>query len=98
MAITSVSNPAPLMHAPAGPNPAVPPNEQQRSLIRAVSAVNTAQMFGSDNEVTYQMDRKANQMVLRVVNRKSGRLVNEIPPGYVLRLAEEIKGRASATG
>jgi uncharacterized FlaG/YvyC family protein len=90
--MTSITNPAQHVHAPAAPNPAVPPNEQQRSLIRAVSAVNSAQSFGPDNEVTYQVDRKANQMVLRVVNRKSGQLVNQIPPEYVLRMAEKING------
>ena len=38
MNVTSITNTAPQVHAPAGPNPAVPPNEQQRSLLRAVAA------------------------------------------------------------
>ena len=90
--MTSITNPAQHVHAPAALTPAVPPNEQQRSLIRAVSTVNSAQSFGPENEVTYQVDRKANRMVLRVVNRKSGQLVNQIPPEYVLRMAEKING------
>jgi uncharacterized FlaG/YvyC family protein len=90
--MTSITNPAQHVHVSAAPNPTVPANEQQRSLIRAVSTVNTAQALGPENEVTYQVDRKANQMVLRVVNRKSGQLVNQIPPEYVLRMAEKING------
>ncbi|MGD1091679.1 MAG: flagellar protein FlaG [Bryobacteraceae bacterium] len=92
MNVTSITNTAPHVHAPAGPNPAVPPNEQQRSLIRAVAAVNAADAFGPDNEVTYQVDRKAHQIVVRVVNRKSGQLVNQIPAEYLLRMAEKVNG------
>jgi hypothetical protein len=92
MDATSITNAAPLIHAPAGPNPAVPPTEQHRSLIRAVTAVNAADLFGPNNEVTYQVDRKAQQVVVRVVNRKTGELVNQIPPEVVLRMAEKVNG------
>ena len=32
-------------------------------------------------------------MVVRIVNRKTGKVVDQIPPEYVLHLAEETKGR-----
>jgi uncharacterized FlaG/YvyC family protein len=92
MNATSITSPAPHTHAPAQPNPTVPANEKQRTLIRAVTAVNAADLFGSDNEVTYQVDRKAGQVVVRVVNRKSGELVSQIPAEYLLRMAEKVTG------
>lgn len=92
MNVTSITNTAPQAHAPTGPNPAVPPTEQQRSLIRAVAAVNAADVFGPDNEVTYQVDRKAHQVVVRVVDRKTGQLINQIPAEYLLRMAEKVDG------
>jgi len=92
MSVTSVTNTAEHVHAPAGPTPAAPPNEQQRSLIRAVATLNAAAAFGPDNEVTYQVDRKAHQVVVRVVDRKSGQLVNQIPAEYLLRMAEKVNG------
>jgi uncharacterized FlaG/YvyC family protein len=92
MNVTSIAHTAPQVHAAAGPKPAAAPSEQQRSLIRAVATVNAAQAFGSDNEVTYQVDRKAQQVVVRVVNRKSGQLISQIPAEYLLRMAEKVNG------
>ena len=92
MDVNSITSLASQAHAPASPNSVIPPTEQQRTLIRAVSAVNASEMFGEENEVTYQVDRKAQQVVVRIVNRKTGELVNEIPSEYVLRLAEKLNG------
>jgi uncharacterized FlaG/YvyC family protein len=92
MNLTSVAHPAQQVQAPAEPTHAAPPSQQQRSVIRAVTTVNTAEVFGPDNEVTYQMDRKAHQIVVRVVNRKSGQVINQIPQEYLLRMAEKING------
>jgi uncharacterized FlaG/YvyC family protein len=92
MNVTSIAHAAPQAHAPAGPKPAAAANEQQRSIIRAVATVNAAQAFGADNEVTYQVDRKAHQVVVRVVNRKTGQLINQIPAEYLLRMAEKVTG------
>jgi len=73
------------VQAPAGAKPAVAPNEQQRSLVRAAATVNAVQAFGPDNEVTYQVDRKAHQVVIRVVNSKTGQLINQ--SGQIVNVA-----------
>lgn len=64
-------------------------SEQQRTLIRAVAAVNASGMFGEDNEVTYSVDRAAHTVVVRLINKNTGNVLQQIPAEYLLRLAEE---------
>lgn len=67
--------------------------EQQRTLIHAVKAVNAAQLFGHDNQVTFVVDRQSKRTLVRIVNRETGELVDQIPEQYLLRLAEELNGK-----
>ena len=68
-----------------------PINQDQRTLIQAVKAVNTSGALGEDNELTFILDRATRQAVVRIVNRKTGEVVDQIPAEYVLRIAEELK-------
>ena len=63
---------------------------QNRDVVQAVKALNGAEMFG-DNELEFQRDAESHRMLIRVVNRKTKELVSQIPPDYVLRLAENLK-------
>lgn len=63
--------------------------QDQRALIQAVRAVNAAEMFGQENEVTFKIDRAAGIAVVRVVNKKTGALVQQIPSEQILKMAEE---------
>jgi len=63
---------------------------QNRDVVQAVKALNAAEMFG-DNELEFQRDPQSHRMLIRVVNRKTKELVSQIPPDYVLRLAENLK-------
>ena len=67
-------------------------SEQDRSLIRAVRSVNDSGVMGDSNEITYQYDRAARCVVVRVVDRESGDVMDQIPAEYVLKLAEKISG------
>jgi len=69
------------------------PTEDQKALIQAVKAVNAAEMFGQENELTFKIDRAAGIAVVRIVNKKTGALVQQIPNEQVLRMAEESNGR-----
>jgi uncharacterized FlaG/YvyC family protein len=74
----------------AAANPAPPKStEDQRALIQAVKAVNAAEMFGQENELTFVIDRAARIAVVRIVNKKSGEVVEQIPNEQVLKMAEE---------
>lgn len=62
-------------------------------MIQAVKAVNASEMFGQENEITFKIDRAAGIAVVRIVNKKTGELVQQIPNEQVLKMAEESNGR-----
>ena len=77
----------------AGAAPVAPVEQpaEQREVIQAVKALNAAEMFGQQNELLFHMDRQARRMVLQVVNRQTQEVVTQVPPEYVLRLAEDLR-------
>jgi uncharacterized FlaG/YvyC family protein len=82
---------APL-HSPlqvATPSPLFISAEQQaenRQLIQAVHAVNAAELFGKDTELTFAFDRITRRALIRLVNRKTGKEIRQIPAEELLRL------------
>jgi flagellar protein FlaG len=73
------------------------PSEQlaeRRELIQAVKAVNAADLFGENSELTFALDRQTRRPVVRILDRKTKEVLRQIPPEYVLRLAEGLDGRA----
>ena len=92
MDIPGISGTAQSLHAPA-PSEPVDRTASLREVVQAVKAVNRAEMFGSENELLFQRDARTQKMVIRVVNRETQEVVNQIPAEYVLRLAEERRSR-----
>jgi len=97
MDISSVNNLAASAGVPSGPTPLQPLSADQRTLIHAVKAVNAADLFGPENELSYTLDRNARQVVVRIVNRQTHEVVDQLPPESVLRMAEEMEGRENST-
>ena len=93
MDISSITQVAAASGAPSQ-TPAPPPaSADQRVLIQAVKAINAAGLFGQDNELSFLVDRNSRRVVIRIVNRETREVVRQIPADYVLRLAEENRGR-----
>ena len=65
--------------------------QAQREVIQAVKALNAAEMFGQENELLFQMDRQAHRVVVQVVNRQTREVVSQVPPEYLLRMAEDLQ-------
>lgn len=65
--------------------------DDRRVLIQAVRAVNEAELFGQQHELSFAMDRGTRRPVVRIVDRKTREVVQQIPSERVLRLAEELK-------
>lgn len=61
-----------------------------RDVVQAVKALNSTEMFG-DNELDFQKDPQTQRMVVRIINRKTKEVISQVPPEYVLRLAENWK-------
>jgi flagellar protein FlaG len=92
MEITSVGSTAhspAVSHSQGTPHPAAA--VEQRELIHAVKAVNEAELFGLNNELTFILDRKSHRPVLRIVDRETREVVRQIPPEYALELARNLK-------
>jgi uncharacterized FlaG/YvyC family protein len=92
MDITAINRDVPGPHAPA---PAIPADKtsENREVVRAVKALNGAEMFGPENELRFQQDPETRRMVVRVVNRKTREVISQVPAEYILRLAEDLKQR-----
>ena len=90
MDVSSVNSILQVPAATASVTPVQPPAEN-REVIQAVSALNASAMFGDENELTFQLDRQARRVVVQVVNRKTREVVSQVPPEYVLRMAEDLK-------
>jgi uncharacterized FlaG/YvyC family protein len=67
-------------------------NVAQRALVQAVKAINPTELFGEGHAFDFVMDQKSKTMLVRIVDKKTGQIVNQIPAEYMLRLAEENKG------
>jgi uncharacterized FlaG/YvyC family protein len=64
---------------------------QQPELIQAVKAVNVAELFGQNNELTFVMDRATHRPLVRLIDRQTREVILQIPPEYLLRMAEELR-------
>ena len=63
--------------------------QENRELIRAVKAVNATEYYDQNNELTFKLDR--GRPIVRLINKSTNEVIRQIPPEYVLRLAEDLK-------
>jgi uncharacterized FlaG/YvyC family protein len=81
--------------APASATPvAVDSAAQNRQVVQAVKALNKSEMFGSENGLEFERDPESKRWVVKVVNRTTGDVVSQIPPEYVVRLADDLKEKS----
>jgi uncharacterized FlaG/YvyC family protein len=64
---------------------------ENREVVQAVKALNSTEMFGQDNDLVFQKDPQSQRMVVKIVNRKTNDVISQIPPEYVLALADDLK-------
>jgi uncharacterized FlaG/YvyC family protein len=67
-------------------------NVAQRALVQAVKAINPTELFGEGHAFNFVMDQKSKTLLVRIVDKKTGQIISQIPAEYMLRLAEENKG------
>jgi uncharacterized FlaG/YvyC family protein len=90
MDLTAIDRSATGVYAPA-PAVAVDKTAEKREVVQAVKTINGTEMFGPENELRFQKDPETHRLVVRVVNRRSGEVLSQVPEEYVLRLAEDLK-------
>jgi len=93
MDTSSVSNLSAYGSAPTDHALPPPATADQRALIQAVRAINAAELFGQDNELTFVLDRAARRVLVRIIDKNTGDLVQQIPAEAIVRMAEELNGK-----
>jgi len=66
---------------------------ETRQLIQAIRKVNEAELFGYRSELTFALDRATGRPLVRIIDRQTKELIQQIPSEYVLRMAEDLKSR-----
>ena len=64
--------------------------QERRSLIKAVKRVNQASFYGDSQELSFSIDRDTQKSVVRIIDRKTRKVIQQIPAEYVLRMAEKL--------
>jgi len=70
----------------------VPDVASRRELVAATRTVNASDILG-ENQLVFMVDPQTRKPVIRVQNRDTHEVVLQLPPDYVLRLAEELRAR-----
>lgn len=64
----------------------------RRALATAARVVNTSQVLGQQNELVFSLDPTSHRVVAQIVDRATQKLVEQVPPEYILKLAAELAG------
>ena len=78
---------------------ASPPAEklaERRQLIQATRLVNQSGALGK-NQLVILVDGKTHRPVIRIEDRETHEVVLQVPPEYVLRLAENLRSDSGKT-
>jgi len=78
------------------PQASVQQAAQSRQVVQAAKSVNESGVLGP-NQLVLIMDRQTHRAVFQVVDRNTHEVVSQIPPEYVLRLAQDL-GTSLAQG
>ena len=93
MEIAPMQRPGAVLAAPTAPVDTQRAAET-REVIQAVRAVNAAELLGTNSELTFLVDRGTQRPVIRLVDKETRDVIQQIPPEYVLRMAEDLHQRA----
>lgn len=63
---------------------------QRGQLIQASKIINGSGVLGGQNELSFTVDRATHLTIMRVVNRETQDVIMQLPPEYVLHLAEDL--------
>jgi flagellar protein FlaG len=66
---------------------------QRRQLLQAAKSVNESGALGQ-NQLVFLLDPQTHRAVIRVVDRTTQEVISQIPPEYVLRLAQDFGSSA----
>jgi flagellar protein FlaG len=60
--------------------------DAQQAVVAAIRALNKSELLGSERELQFARDSQTQKMVIQIVDRQSGDVLNQIPPEQVLQI------------
>jgi flagellar protein FlaG len=60
-------------------------------LVSAVKAINQTELLGEGTELMFARDRETNRPVIRIVDKNTREVLDQIPPESILSLAESLQ-------
>ncbi len=81
---------------PAAATPAKVEAAHQREVVAAARSINASGYLGQ-NQIVFVMDRGTHRAIMRIVDRETNEVVLQLPPEYVLQLAQELKAASPLT-
>ena len=88
MDVTSVSHPVPV----AVPElPSATWLTDDREWIQTVKKINASNLLGDDREMTFALDRASRRPVVRIIDRKTHEVIQQIPPEYLLEIENGLR-------
>ena len=78
-----------VVSSPQAPPVAAAEAAQRRELIQATKLVNESGLLGH-NQLVFLIDRATHKPVIRVEDPDTHEVVLQLPPEYVLRLAQDL--------
>jgi uncharacterized FlaG/YvyC family protein len=85
----SSSNPSASSIVRVAVNVAPEEASERRQLVQAAKSVNVSGVLGQ-NQLVFAVDPSTKRMVMRVENRYTHEVVLQVPPEYVMRLAQDL--------
>jgi len=77
--------------APVNPAPAAQEDPaMNRQIVTAIRALNESELMGPNRQLTYTRDTKTQQPVIRIVERETGDVLDQLPPEAILRMRQEL--------
>ena len=64
---------------------------ENRDIIQAVRTVNSSGSLGNERELAFLLDRDTQRPIVRIMDRNTHEVIQQIPAEYVLRMAEELR-------
>ena len=84
--------------APVDPMPKSQQDAATQQIVAAVHAINKSELFGQDRELQFTRDNVAHRVVIKIMNRKTGEVIDQIPPETVLSMLDGLSAVQTTGG
>ena len=74
-------------------SPVTSPQESSivREIVTAIRGLNQSELMGQDRQLTFARDPDTRRPVIRIVERETGHVIDQIPPETVLQLMADME-------